>query len=61
MHHIVKNVKPLYSWKLLLTKRPTDIETVMVRDIEKSLKRKQLKEKIMNYIYWSQKSDKREK
>ena len=61
MHHIVNNVKPLYSWKLLLTKRPTDIETVMVRDIEKALKRKQLKEKIMNYIYWSQKSDKREK
>jgi hypothetical protein len=52
MHHIVKHVKPLYSWKLLFTKRPTDIKTVIDRDIEKALKRKRLKEKIMSHIHW---------
>ena len=52
MHHIVKHVKPIYSWKLLFTKRPTDIKTVIDRDIEKSLKRKRLKEKIMSHIHW---------
>jgi len=52
MHHIVNHVKPIYFWKLLFTKRPTDIETVIDRDIEKELKRKKFKENILKHLHW---------
>ena len=50
MHHIVNCVKPFYAWKLMFTKRPTDLKTLIDIDNEKSFKRKYLKEKILKYL-----------
>ena len=50
MHHIVNYVKPLYVWKLMFTKRPTDLKTLIDIDNEKFFKRKYLKEKILKYL-----------
>ncbi len=52
MHHIVKAVKPQYSWKLLFTNMPNDIKSKMDKDVEKALKRKQRKIKFKKWLGW---------
>ena len=52
MHHIVKGVKPLYAWKLFLTKRPTDLTASMDKEVERALKRKQIKIKLKKWLNW---------
>ncbi len=50
MHHIVKAVKPQYSWKLFLIKKPRDIKKQEDPQVEKALKRKQLKIKLKRWF-----------
>lgn len=52
MHHIVKAVKPQYSWKLLFTNMPDDIKSKMDKDVEKALKRKQRKIRFKKWLGW---------
>lgn len=50
MHHIVKGVKPQYSWKLLFVKKPDDIKGAEDPAVEKALKRRQLKIKLKRWF-----------
>lgn len=53
MHHIVKNVKFMYRWKLWFTQKPNlDTEEALDPQIEKALKRNQKKLKLKKWFHW---------
>ena len=50
MHHIVKGVKPQYSWKLLFIQKPDDIKKAEDPAVEKALKRREFKTKLKRWF-----------
>ena len=50
MHHIVKNIRPMYKWKLFFSQKPDMGKETEDPEIMKAMKRRQKKLKIKKWL-----------